>query len=94
MASSLLECFNCGKLFRRSESLAANTHELYASTYCSLVCQDKDIEDMNEAIKQAQFEEEQAKIKDLDTDTTSTELSTQVKDINVAGFNLKVRMPK
>ena len=81
---SSLECFNCGKLFQRSESLAANTHELYAATYCSLECQDKDTESMNLAIKQAAEEQEAAKDLDL-------EQGTPVKIIEAGGFKLRVK---
>ena len=77
-------CFRCGEQYNKSDSLASNTPELHAETYCSLICHDKDTEQMEADIKAAAIADSKA----------SPESATipVIEEIKVGGFNMKVRI--
>jgi hypothetical protein len=81
----MYECFYCGAEFYKSDSIAANTEEQYATTYCSRRCCDLDIESMK------QDGEKSAKdfISSMDAAKLQSEQNTETK--TVGGFTLKIK---
>ena len=76
-------CFHCDTQFARSDSIAANTPELHADTYCSRICYDKDTEQMEADIKAAAIADSVA--------SDSEKTIPIIEEIKAGGFILKVR---
>jgi hypothetical protein len=82
--SQTYECFYCGRYFTRTDSLAANTPEEFASTYCSLMHKDLDTEQMK------QDSEAEAKATDSrEQENPIDSVATESKQ--VGGFTIKIR---
>jgi len=82
------KCFFCGERFYEYESTARKTPKIHARTYCTPECYEEDLKQMESDAKQ-QVEELEAAPNPEQVENPNT----KIEDLNVGGFNLKVRMP-
>jgi hypothetical protein len=83
------ECFYCGRYFTRADSLAANTPEEFASTYCSLMHKDLDTEQMK------QGSEQDVKIAESCYNAVENPIdSVATESKQVGGFTIKIKQTR